>query len=245
MDTFLSIHQGSLIGTLTTFDRMIFKGHLTMLYPNGAFARLLNRQGVWLKDFKPYVEAVSQQIKQHAEQLATQGGRPFRYLEGCMTAKNGQSKEALAQQVAAEDHLKEGLVCVFYTLEPCYTFTVRGNRQTHKLEVIRRRSKCLHYYFYYLDAELGFIHIRLQSWFPFQIQVYVNGRECLSRTLDQQHIAYARYDNTFTQIDDLAVAQAFCEKFAHFEWPSLLNALADRVNPILKAIQTAWTWLGR
>jgi hypothetical protein len=86
---------------------------------------------------------------------------------------------------------------------------------------------------------LGFIHIRLQSWFPFQIQVYVNGRECLSRYLDQQHIAYERYDNTFTQIDDLAVAQAFCEQFAHFEWPSLLNALADRVNPILKTIQAA------
>ena len=239
MDTFLSIHQDSVFGTLTTFDRMIFKGHLTMLYPNGAFARLLNRQGVWLKDFKPYVEAVSQRIKQHAEQLATQAGRPFRYLEGSMTAKNGQSKEALAQQVATEDHLKEGLVCVFYTLEPCSTFTVRGNRQTQKLEVIRRRSKCLHFYFYYLDAELGFIHIRLQSWFPFQIQVYVNGRECLSRYLDQQRIAYKRYDNTFTQIDDLAVAQAFCEKFAHFEWPPLLNALADRVNPILKAIQAA------
>ena len=130
MDTFLSIHQDSVFGTLTTFDRMIFKGHLTMLYPNGAFARLLNRQGVLLKNFKPYVEGISQQIKQHAEQLATQAGRPFRYLEAAMTVKNGQSKEALAQQIAAEDHLKEGLIGVFYTLEPCSTFTVRGNRQT-------------------------------------------------------------------------------------------------------------------
>jgi len=218
---------------------MIFKGHLTMLYPNGAFARLLNRQSVLLKDFKPYVEGISQQIKQHAEQLALQAGRPFRYLEASMTAKNGQSKEALAQEIAAENKLKEGLICVFYTLEPCSTFTVHGNRQTQKLEVVRRGSKCLHFYFYYLDAELGFMHIRLQSWFPFQIQVYVNGRECLSRNLDQQGIAYERYDNTFTHIDDLAVAQAFCEKFEHFEWPPLLNALAERVNPILKTVQAA------
>ena len=56
MDTFLSIHQDSVLGSLTTFDRMIFKGHLTLLYPNGAFARLLSRQGVLLKEFKPYVE---------------------------------------------------------------------------------------------------------------------------------------------------------------------------------------------
>ena len=103
MDTFQSIHQDKIIGTLTTFDRMIFKGHLTMLYPKGAFARLLNRQGVLLKDFKPYVETVSQKIKQHVEQLAIQSGRPFRYLESAMTAKNGQSKENLAQKIAIED----------------------------------------------------------------------------------------------------------------------------------------------
>jgi hypothetical protein len=239
MDTFLSIHQDKIIGTLTTFDRMIFKGHLTMLYPKGAFARLLNRQGVLLKDFKPYVEGVSLQIKQHAEQLASESGRPFRYLESSMTAKNGQSKEGLAQQIVVEERVTEGLICVFYTLEPCSTFTVQGNRQAQKLEVIRRRSKCLHYYFYYLDAELGFIHVRLQSWFPFQIQVYVNGRECLSRYLDQQGIAYEQYDNTFTRIDDLAAAQAFSEKFAHFDWPPVLNALAKRVNPLLDVIQAA------
>ena len=237
MDTFLSIHQDSLIGSLTTFDRMIFKGHLTMLYPNGAFARLLNRQGVLLKDFKPYVEGVSQQIKQHAEELAQQAGRPFRYLETALTAKKGQSKEELAKQIAAEDQITEGLIGVFYTLENCSTFTVRGNREKQRLEVVRRSSKCLHYYFYFLDRELGFIHIRLQSWFPFQIQVYVNGHECLAHYLDQQQIAYECYDNSFTRIDDLPTAQAFCEKFTHFDWPPVLNALAERVNPMLKVIQ--------
>ena len=239
METFLSIHQDNLIGSLTTFDRMIFKGHLTMLYPQGAFGRLLYRQGVLLKDFKPYVEEVSQKIKEHAERLASEAGRPFRYLEGSMTAKTGQSKESLAQKIAAEAELETGLVCVFYTLEPCSTFTVRGNRQSQKLEVVHRRSKCLHYYFYYLDAELGLIHIRLQSWFPFQIQVYVNGRECLARYLDQQQIGYERYDNCFTKIDDLQAAQVFCEKFRHFDWPPVLNALAKRVNPFLETITQA------
>ena len=237
MDTFLSIHQDFLLGSLTTFDRMIFKGHLTMLYPKGAFARFLNRQGVLLKEFKPYVESVSQQIKQQAGELAQQAGRPFRYLETAMTARNGQSKEELAKQIAEEDHITEGLICVFSTLETCSTFTVRGNRQTQRLEVVRRNSKCLHFYFYYLDAELGFIHVRLQSWFPFQIQVYVNGRECLARHLDKQKVAYERYDNSFTRIDDLPKAQAFCEKFAHFDWPSTLDALAKRVNPMLQVIQ--------
>ena len=78
METFLSIHQNSILGSLTTFDRMILKGLTTMLYPNGAFARMLSRQGVLLKDFKPYVEGVCKQIKQHAEELAQQAGRSFK-----------------------------------------------------------------------------------------------------------------------------------------------------------------------
>lgn len=219
---------------------MIFKGHLTMLYPNGTFARFLCRQGVLLKDFKPYVERVSQQIKQHAEALATQAGRLFRCLETAMTAKNGHSKQELAKQLAEEAQISEGLVTVLYTLEPCSTFTVRGNRQTQRLEIVRRSTKCLHFYCYYLDRELGFIHIRLQSWFPFQIQVYVNGRECLARYLNPQGIiAYQRYANSFTHIADLPASQAFCEQFTHFEWPPVLNVLAERVNPVLNALRQA------
>jgi hypothetical protein len=239
MDTFLSIHQKSVFGSLTMFDRLIIKGHVTMLYPNGAFVRWLNRQGVLLKDFKPYVEDVSKQIREQAEELARQAGRPIRYLENTLSAKKGHSKEELAKQIAAEDQIREGLITVFSTLENCSTFTVRGNQRTQRLEVVRRSSKCLHYYFYYLDRELGFIHVRLQSWFPFQIQIYVNGHECLAQYLDQQQIAYERYDNSFTRIDDLPAAQAFCEKFTHFDWPPVLNALAERVNPMLKVIQEA------
>ena len=71
---------------------MIFKGHLTRLYPKGAFVRFLNRQGLLLKDFKSYVEEVSQKIKAHADQLANEARQPIRYLESSMTAKKGKAK---------------------------------------------------------------------------------------------------------------------------------------------------------
>jgi hypothetical protein len=40
--------------------------------------------------------------------------------------------------------------------------------------------KCLHLYFYFLDRQLGLIHVKLQTWFPFPLQVYVNGHEWLA-----------------------------------------------------------------
>ena len=237
MNTFLKIHDRDVIGTLSTFDRMIFKGYLTMLFPAGAFGVFLSRQGVLLKDFGRYVEAASAQLKAHAQALAEAAGRPFLYLQSATTKRSGAGKEDLARSIMERDGIEEGLVCVLSVLEPASSFAVQGNRQTHRLEVVRRERKCLHFYFYYVDAEFGLIHVRLQSWFPFTIQVYVNGRAWLARQLDRQGIAYEQYANAFTWIEDLPAAEELCRRFAHRRWPRVLDALARRVNPLLPLIR--------
>lgn len=239
METFLSIHHDVTLGTLSTFDRLIFKGHLSGLYPQGAFARFLNSQHVLLKDFAAYAETTTAQLKAQAQQVAQKAQRPYLYLAGASNFASGHSKEAQARAIAERDGLTEGLICVFAAVELCRAFTVRGNRQSQRLEVVRENRKCLHFYFYYLDREFGFMHVRLQSWFPFSIQIYINGREWLARQLDDCEIAYQRYDNKLTQVADLPAAQALCEKFAHRHWPRVLDAFARQVNPFLPALRRA------
>lgn len=192
MRTFLSIHGGEILGELSMFDRMIFRGHLTGFYPQGAFQRFLSSQGILLKDFGRYVRTMTTILREHLNAIATQTGRPMIYLKQAMTAARGKSKETLAREIAARDGVIEGLICIFSTVENCSSFEVRGNRQSQKLEVLRARRKCLHYYLYLMDRELGFMHIRLQSWFPFQIQIYINGREWLGRQMDLKGIGYRR-----------------------------------------------------
>jgi hypothetical protein len=239
VENFLNKYQDIITGTISTFDRLIFKGHLSTFFPHGAFARFLSRQGVLLKNFAAYVETATQAVKAQAQQIADKTGRPFLYLESASTFVSGSSKEDRARTIAARDGITEGLICIFYVLESCTSFVVRGNRDTHRLEVVRKRRKCLHYYFYYVDLEFGFMHVRLQSWFPFSIQVYINGREWLARQLDQRGIAYQRYDNKITQVADLSAAKALCKKFAHRQWPRVFNALARRINPHLNTIARA------
>ncbi|MGH9920335.1 MAG: hypothetical protein ACRD6W_15890 [Nitrososphaerales archaeon] len=101
------------------------------------------------------------------------------------------------------------------TLEPCRSFKLRKNHATHELDVIPGERKCVHHYWSFIDPELGFIHIRLQSWLPFAIQIYVNGREWLARQLDARHIGYLRADNALLRIDDIEAAAELCERFAH------------------------------
>lgn len=237
MDTFLSIHQDLLLGTLSTFDRMIFKGHLTGFFPEGAFARFLSQQGVLLKDFGAYVETSTATLKAHAQQVAKDAGRPYLYLDKASTARRGTAKEEQARAIAARDSVTEGLICVFATVEPCRAFGIRRNAATHHLEVVRHKRQCLHFYFYYLDPEFGFMHVRLESWFPFEIQIYLNGHEWLAHQLDLRHIAYQRHDNKLTRISDVTTAEILCERLARRKWPRVLNAFARRVNPHLARIR--------
>ena len=51
-------------------------------------------------------------------------------------------------------------------------------------------GKCLHYYFYFIDAELGLIYVRVPTWAPFRLQVYCNGHSWLARKLTAEGIGF-------------------------------------------------------
>jgi hypothetical protein len=148
-----------------------------------------------------------------------------------------KGKDDLAKKIAARDGIQEGLVCVLSTLEMRPCFQVRGNHETHELEVVRRLRPCLHLYFYFIDPEFGFMHLRLQTWFPFQIQIYVNGREWLARQLEKRGVGFGRYQNSLLTIEDLRLAEKLCQRFARRKWPRVLDAFARRVNPWLPVVR--------
>jgi hypothetical protein len=239
MKTFLSVHHQDILGQLTTFDRMIFHGHLSGFYPKDSFAHFLASQGILLKDFSWYVQTITGLIKSRIQQIAAAKGRPMLYLDRAMTASRGKSKEDLARQIAERDGVREGLICVLSTLETSSSFQVRGNRESKKLEVVRAWRKCLHYYFYLIDSEFGFMHIRLQSWFPFQLQIYINGREWLARQMDRRGIRYQRYENSFLELERPQEVERLCQRLARRKWVRVLDAFARRVNPFLPLIRKA------
>ena len=238
MTTFEKIHDDAILGKITGFDRVIFRGYLNRLMPEGAFQRFMSANGVLLKEFKTFVEAATSELKEHAKRVAEEAGRPFIYLGESSTKSSGFSKEDRAKSIAAEHGISEGLIAVFSTVEPCTSFAVVPDRESKKLKVIPQRRKCLHFYFYLLDREFGFMHIRLQSWFPMTIQVYINGREWLAKQLEARHIGFVRYENSFLQIDDLPAATLLTRKLTRRSWPRTLDALARRVNPWLDLLRT-------
>jgi hypothetical protein len=225
MQSFLTRYASEVKGTLSGFDRVRFRGTLRWLANTNGMGAWLHRANVLLKDFKDYAMGLTETIKQATQQLAEREQRPLEYLP-CSSIR----KEDHARSIAERDGVTDGLVCVLTAVEPCITFTVGPNRQEKKLEVRRQQGKCLHQYFYLIDPQLGWLNVRLQTWFPFTIQVVINGREWLSRQLMNKGIAFERRENGFVDIAEVAAAQRLMDRQCRTNWPRLLNRLQRRVH---------------
>jgi len=236
---FEELHGDRVTGSLAMYDRMIFKGRLTGLYKENGAKCFLWAQGVALKDFTPYAKATTARIADTVRGLAEAAGRPVISFDHVKTRNYSQRKDELAQGIAQRDGITQGVVCVISAVESCMSFQVRKSFKTHTIEMYRRERKCLHHYVYLMDREFGFMHIRVQGWIPYDVQVYINGREWLARRLDEAGIGYLRHHNALLAIDDLDAAARLCERFAHKAWPRVLNAFARMVNPVAARVRAA------
>ena len=228
MERFLERHSERVVGVLSGFDRLLFRGSVKSLsYPRGVEI-FLSSHGVLIKNFAPYVKTLSDRLKRHAIQFARQQGRPYHYIHSPKL-----SKEEFAKQIAQRDGITEGLICVLACVEPCWTYDVQTNASGH-IEIVGRERQCVHLYFYMYDRQFGLMHVRLQTWLPMTIQVCVNGREYLARELDREGIRYEQRDNCFAWIENLPRAQEILDRLTHRKWEKFLNAFAKRFNPWIK-----------
>lgn len=229
MERFMTRYHDRIAGILTGFDRMLFRGTLRSIsYPRGAEIWLSSRH-VLLKDFAAFAEGLTARVKAQATQLAVEGRRPVEYLESSRI-----SKDERARAIQQREGVTDGLICVLSCVEPCRALTVRSERTTRRLRFVVEERKCAHLYFYYADHDFGLFHIRLQTWFPFTLQVCVNGREWLGQQLTRLAVEHTRVDNCVTAVADVARAQQLLDQLSTRRWARLLRRLAERVNPLVR-----------
>lgn len=226
MNAFIRRFVALVTGVLSGFDRLVFRGHLRQLSYTHGMNCYLSANHILLKDFGRHSKQVTAQLLDASLAQARHQGRAIRYLNSSQLRK-----EDIARDIAQRDHVRDGLICVLKCVEPCLSFEVHRNRQRKVLELQPRRRKCLHLYHYYQHPIFGFMHARLQTWFPFPIQVCLNGREWLARQMDQAGLAYHRRDNCFTWLADPERTQALFDQQLRAAWPDLLTQLRRQVHP--------------
>ena len=219
-------------GTFSFFDRMIINGYFRPLLSEQTRIGYLYSMGIPLRDFTDYFKTVTDQLSRQIEDSAVELGRPVVYLP---SAK--EKKEDIAKAFLLSNPPDDGLICVLKTLEACRTAKVVGKDGKQFLK--SSATKCLHYYLYYLDEEFGFMFVKIQTWFPFNIQIYINGRELMKHVFDANGISYQCYDNSFTDLSDVAKAQGLADHFDSHKLSRRLDSFARSINPFLDTVQNS------
>jgi hypothetical protein len=227
VEQFLSKHANSVIGTLSGFDRLVFRGTLRQLAHHSGMMGYLWAVQVLLKDFAAHAETLTRRLKDASESLARQTGRPIRYLRS-----GGINKETIAREIARTDGIEQGLICILTAVEPCLSYELTRDRDAKRLRLEPRHRKCLYLYHYQIHPVFGFMHARIQTWFPFSIQICINGREWLARSMDAAGLGYIKRENCFTALEDPARAQQLLSRQVEAAWPELLNGVALSLNPL-------------
>ena len=217
-------------GQFSFFDRMIINGYFRPLMSEQTRIGYLYSMGIPLRDFTDYFKDITDRLTGQIENWSVELGRPVIYLP---SAKDG--KENIAKGFLLSDPVDDGLICVLKSLESCRTAKVVGKDGKQFLKT--SSTKCLHYYLYYLDREFGFMFIKIQTWFPFNIQVYINGRELMKHVFDANGISYQCYNNSFTHISDLTKAQELADQFDPTKLCRHLDGFVRPLIPFLDTVQ--------
>jgi hypothetical protein len=229
LSRFVSRFTGLIFAVLSCFDRVIFKGHLALAAPSEleyfVDCVLKLRRSDFMKTHAPQY---SDRLVAHARAWAQRTGRTYEYRTGHFR------KEDWALNLIKEHGISEGLVGILCTQETCPSFALVTGPKRPEFVSRNRQQRVLYYYF--LDPQFGLIHVRLQTWLPFTVQVYVNGHEWLAQQMVHKGLGFVQQHNAFTQLDDPVKAQRIADRFAKLDWPKILDRWARQVNPLLREL---------
>ena len=219
-------------GIFETFDRMIINGYILQLCNYDQFSYYLSKNNVLYKDFNKFATEQTDILCSHIESYIKDNEVELKYLNSGKLDKN-----EIARQEFSANPLKTGLVAAFSAVELCNTMTVKPNKASQKLEITSRPTKCKHYYFYYNDEEFGWMFLKIQTWFPYNVQIYLNGREYMSRLLSKNNIPYEMYNNSFSYIGDFSKAQELADGILDKKISDSFDGMVNKINCLLPAIK--------
>ena len=225
-------------GVISCYDRIVIMGTLPGVCYAAGMAAYLRRHSIRLFDYPRFVEPLREEIRQNAEQLAREHGLEIEFIRSVHAFR----KEDRIRTILAQRGGHPGLVHIFAAMEPCAAFTPWYDKVTGKTTLRYKDGKCLHYYFYFIDAEFGLCYLRVPTWAPFRLQFYCNGHNWLASQLRQAGIAFHQLDNTFTTIADVARAQALADAFPIDRFHRALDGFAARYCPVARHFGPTYHW---
>jgi hypothetical protein len=199
--------------------------------------RYLNANGIRIFDYPQFAMQLRDRVRDCAASLATETGVAIEHI-----GKSHIRKEAVVSRVLEQRGDHPGLVHIISAMEACDAYQPWHDKPTHKTLIRPDSGKCLHYYFYFLDAAFGLIYLRVPTWCPFRLQFYCNGHSWLTRQLIASGIGYTMADNAFVRIDDWPRAQELADTLSPDQLHRTLDHYAERCCPVSEVFGQSYHW---
>ena len=230
-------YAANLHGVLSCFDRMIITGTLPGACYAGGMTSFLYARGIRVFDYAQFAEPLRERIRERAQEVCAAAGIQIEHVN-----KSHIRKEELVSRVLKVRGDAAGLVHVISAMEGCPSYKPWHDKASGKTLLRPDQSKCLHYYFYLIDEELGLCYLRVPTWAPFGLQFYCNGHSALARSLQREDIAFVQADNAFLRIADLERAQALSDAFSPDTLHRQLDRYAQWLCPVLDVFGQTYHW---
>jgi hypothetical protein len=224
-------------GVLSCYDRVVITGTLpTICYAEG-MTRFLYASGIKIFDYPAFAQTLRDRVRDAAASLAASAGVTIEHI-----AKSHTRKESVVQRVLEQRGEHPGLVHIISAMEACDAYRPWHDKATHKTFVRPDSGKCLHYYFYFMDAAFGLIYLRVPTYCPFRLQFYCNGHNWLARRLTVEGIDYTMVDNAFARIGDWSRAQELADAFSPERLHRTLDRYASECCPVSDVFGQSYHW---
>ena len=224
-------------GVLTCYDRLVITGTLPVVCYADGMTRYLNAKGIRIFEYPEFAKTLRERVRETAAALASGAGVSIEHV-----AKPHIRKEDIVARVLAQRGDAPGLVHVISAMEACDAYKPWHDKQTHKTFIRPDSGKCLHYYFYFMDARFGLIYLRVPTWAPFRLQFYCNGHNWLARKLTANGIAYTMVDNAFVRTDDWTRAQVLADTLSPEQLHRTLDRYATLCCPVAEVFGQGYHW---
>lgn len=226
-----------LAGMLSCYDRIVITGTLPGVCYAQGMTSFLNAKGIRIFDYPQFAAPLRDRVRECAQTLAAKYSVPIQHVN-----KASIRKEEVVAKVLKQRGDQPGLVHIISAMEACASYQPWHDKNTGKTFLRPDSGKCLHYYFYWMDAKLGLTYLRVPTYCPFRLQFYCNGHSWLAKKLAAEGIEFTLLDNAFVRIEDWARAQALADSLQPDALHRILDRYARECCPVLDAFGQRYHW---
>lgn len=237
MSSLIDRYKDKISGVLSCNDRMVITGTLPVLSNSRSMSGYLSANNIRIFDYAKFAEPFRDQIRENAEIMAKGNSIEIEFIR-----KANIRKESIISQKLELRGTHPGLVHILSAMESCSTYKPWHDKPSGKTYLKGDTSKCLTYYFYFIDPVIGLGYVRVPTWLPFRLQIYFNGHNWLATKLKESGITYKMVDNAFIEISDWEKANELAKNFQIEELHERLNHFASLYCPVYKEFKQLYHW---